>query len=109
MADYRDPKVTHTDEGGMGKWVGWLIAGLVALVLLAWLLGWFSGPEVAEVEEVEPVLIEETATVETDGVLIDEAEPVETELTDITGDVEGDEEMIELETDVEVVETTEGN
>ena len=106
MADYRDPKVTETDDGGMGKWIGWLIAGLVGLLLLAWLLGWFSGPEVAEVDEVEPVAVE---TVETDGVLIDEADAVETEVTDITGDVEGDEGLIELDTEVEVVEEIPNN
>ena len=106
MADYRDPKVTETDDGGMGKWIGWLISGLVGLLLLAWLLGWFSGPEVAEVDEVEPVAVE---TVETDGVLIDEADAVETEVTDITGDVEGDEGLIELDTEVEVVEEIPNN
>lgn len=117
MADYRDPKVTETnDGGGMGKWIGILIAGLVALLLLAWLLGWFDGPEVAEVEAVEPVAVETVETepvvvpeeaveaAEVEPVLIDEAEEVGTESANIIGETPVEDELIELDTDVEVVE-----
>lgn len=42
--DYRDPKVTTTksDSGGIGKWIAIALAVLLALALLAWLLGLFD-------------------------------------------------------------------
>ena len=67
--DFREPKVTSTTGtgstpakgGGIPKWVLGLIAALVALLLLAWLLGLFAGDD-----EVDAVVTEEGAVVETD-------------------------------------------
>ena len=49
--NYRDPKVTTTEGsassgGGMGKMIMYAVIALLALLLLAWLLGWFGGDEV---------------------------------------------------------------
>lgn len=63
MPDYRDPKVTNSDEkngSGIGKWIGIAVAALLALLLLGWLLGWFANDE-AEVEAIEPAVTEEPA------------------------------------------------
>ena len=52
MADYRDPKVTTPTGrkgGGMGRWIGIVIAVIVILLLLAWLGGWWGDGEVATV------------------------------------------------------------
>ena len=57
MADYRDPKVTTTNDkkgNSMGKWIGIILAVIVALLLLAWLFGAF-GTEV----ETNPAVVEE--------------------------------------------------
>lgn len=62
MADYRDPKVTGTGDkknSNMGKWIGIAVAGLLALLLAGWLVGWLDQDE-AEVETVNPAVIEET-------------------------------------------------
>lgn len=63
MSDYRDPKVTKTDEkkdSGIGKWIGIAVAALLALLLLGWLLGWF-GEEETQVETVDPAVTQEPA------------------------------------------------
>ena len=47
--DFRDPKVTSGDSassGGMGKWIGVVVAAIVLLLLLGWLLGFFAGDDV---------------------------------------------------------------
>lgn len=45
--DYRDPKVTTKSEGSnIGKWIAIALAVLLALALLAWLLGAFDDDEV---------------------------------------------------------------
>ena len=60
--DYRDPKVTTTTEkSGNRNWLWIALAVLVALLLLAWLLGLFGGEE-----EVDAVVTEEPAAVEED-------------------------------------------
>ena len=60
--NYRDPKVTTTQSarGGMGRYVMYAVIALLALLLLAWLLGWFGGD--ADVVATEP-----DAVVVTDG------------------------------------------
>ena len=59
--DYRDPKVsTTTEKTGNRNWLWIALAVLVALLLLAWLLGLFGG------DEEEVVITEEPAAVETD-------------------------------------------
>lgn len=35
---------------GGSKWIGYVVAAVILLLLLGWLLGWFGGAEVAEVE-----------------------------------------------------------
>ena len=69
MPDYRDPKVTKTEDksSNMMKWLGIAAAVILALLLLAWLLGWFGADE-TEVETVEPATTEEPAeeTIEVD-------------------------------------------
>ena len=41
--DYRDPKVTAAkSSSGIGKWIAIAIAALLALALLAYLLGFFD-------------------------------------------------------------------
>jgi cytochrome b len=77
MADYRDPKVTKTHdkkENNLGKWVGIALVALVALLLIGWMLGWFTDDE-AEVETMNPAIIEETE----DGAEIETIDPVGTE------------------------------
>ena len=60
--DYRDPKVTTTDKSsGNRNWLWIALAVIVALLLLAWLLGLFGGDE-----EVDAVVTEEPAAVTTD-------------------------------------------
>ena len=60
--DYRDPKVTTTTEkSGNRNWLWIALAVLVALLLLAWLLGLFGGEE-----EVDAVVTEEPAAAEED-------------------------------------------
>jgi len=47
--DFRNPKVSNTDNGssgGMGKWIGIAIAVILALLLLGWLFGLFADDEV---------------------------------------------------------------
>lgn len=64
MADYRDPKVSKTDEkkdSAIGKWIGIAAAVLIALLLLGWLLGWFTEDEPA-VQTTDPAVTEEPAT-----------------------------------------------
>ena len=55
--DYRDPKVTTTGtdmrSSGM-KWLWWILAAIVILILLAWVLGWFDGTDVIGTVPVTP-------------------------------------------------------
>lgn len=74
MSNYRDPKVTTAEtKSGAGKWIGIAIAVILALLLLAWLLGSFDNEE--EVDAV-PVVTEEPAAVtpEPDAVIVPEAD-----------------------------------
>ena len=70
MADYRDPKVTTTTtqktgaRGGMGRWIGILVAVIVILLLIAWWWGGFGGYEEAAVEPVVPAVEGEAVPVE---------------------------------------------
>ena len=58
MSNYRDPKVTTTEEkSGIGKWIGIAVAVILALLLLAWLLGTFDN----NTTETVPVVTEEPA------------------------------------------------
>ncbi|MBM2577952.1 hypothetical protein JQC91_16725 [Jannaschia sp. Os4] len=43
--DFRDPKVTDHKSGS--NWILWAALALVALLALAWLLGWFGTDDVA--------------------------------------------------------------
>lgn len=58
MTDYRDPKVTKTSSG-MGKWIAIAVAILLAIALIAWLLGAFNADE----PETVPVVTEQEAPV----------------------------------------------
>ncbi|WP_299656950.1 hypothetical protein [uncultured Jannaschia sp.] len=54
--DFRNPKISDTgtkSSGGIGKWIGIAIAGLVVLLLLLWLLGAF-GSDDADVDMTDP-------------------------------------------------------
>ncbi|NDV87106.1 hypothetical protein GTW51_10370 [Aurantimonas aggregata] len=56
MSNYRDPKVTTTEnKSSVGKWIGIAIAVILALILLAWALGSFDEEEA----EVVPMVTEE--------------------------------------------------
>ncbi len=59
MANYRDPKVTNTDQkkDSTGKWIGIALAVIAVLLLLAWIMGWFNDDD-------ETVIIEDPATVQ---------------------------------------------
>lgn len=60
MAEYRDPKVTtptKSRSGGMGKWIGIILAIIVALLLLAWLTGWWDNDEVATVPADDTIVV----------------------------------------------------
>jgi hypothetical protein len=73
VSNYRDPKVTTTEnKSSAGKWIGIAIAVILALLLLAWLLGSFDGTETDTV----PVVTEEPAAVtpEPDAVVVPEAQ-----------------------------------
>ena len=59
--DYRDPKVTTTEKSGNRNWLWIALAVIVALLLLAWLLGLFGGDD-----DVDAVVTEEPAAVTTD-------------------------------------------
>ena len=92
--NYRDPKVTTTEEsgsGGMGKMIMYAVIALLALLLLAWLFGLFGGDD--EVDVVAP----------TDGgtVVVDDAEVVE------DAEVIGDDEVVVDEVDDGEVVVTE--
>ena len=64
MSNYRDPKVTTTEEkSSVGKWIGIAVAVILALLLLAWLLGTFDDNTVDTV----PVVTQEPATSTTPG------------------------------------------
>ncbi|MEF2553468.1 hypothetical protein VQ042_19255 [Aurantimonas sp. A2-1-M11] len=47
MAEYRDPKVTtpKQNKSSVGKWVGIILVAILALLLLAWLLGAIGGDD----------------------------------------------------------------
>ena len=78
--NYRDPKVTTTDgaatsdSGGMGKMIMYAVIALLALLVLAWLLGWFGGDDVDAV-----VVPAEDGAVVVDDAVIDENEVVVTD------------------------------
>lgn len=60
--DFRDPKVTSgtsdtSSGGGIGKWIAIAVGVLLALLLLAWLLGLFASDE-----EVDAVVVPEAET-----------------------------------------------
>lgn len=60
MSNYRDPKVTTPtkNKSQMGKWIGVVLAVILALLLLAWLLGALGNDE----SDTVPVVTEEPAT-----------------------------------------------
>ena len=62
--NYRDPKVTTTESasagGGMGKYIMYAVIAILALLILAWLLGWLGG-------EADVVATDPDAVVVTDG------------------------------------------
>ncbi|MBB4003919.1 MAG: hypothetical protein V7704_06765 [Aurantimonas endophytica] len=58
MSNYRDPKVTTTEnKSSMGKMIGIALAVILGLIVLAWALGTFD-----EEPETVPVVTEEPAT-----------------------------------------------
>ena len=69
--DYRDPKVsTTTEKTGNRNWLWIALAVLVALLLLAWLLGLFGGDD-----DVDAVVTEEPAAAtggDVDAVVVEE-------------------------------------
>lgn len=64
MPDYKDPKVTTTEnkKNDTTKWVGIAVAVLLLLLLLAWLFGWFSSDD--EVQVIDPATVEEPVAIE---------------------------------------------
>ena len=73
MANYRDPKVTTPTTqkrgGGMGKWIGIILAVIVAILLIAWLWGGSGGME-GEVVPVVPPPAEGTAAPAPEGEVV---------------------------------------
>lgn len=61
MADYKDPKVTkaETSESSTGRWIAIAAVVIVALLVLAWLLGMFDD-NVERTGTLDPVSTEET-------------------------------------------------
>lgn len=59
--DFRDPKVTGSSasSGGIGKWIGYAIAALVALLLLLWLFGAFDNDDAVVVTDDQPVVTDQ--------------------------------------------------
>jgi hypothetical protein len=59
MTNYQDPKVTTPIQGkrSVGKWIGIAVVVIVALLLLAWLMGAFSNYDTATA----PVITQEPA------------------------------------------------
>ena len=89
--DYRDPKVTTTESGSStGTYVMYAVIGLVALLLLAWLLGLFGG-------DVETVATPVEGEVEAVVVPEDAADP------EVTVTTEGGGDPVVLDTETTVV------
>ncbi len=60
MADYKDPKVTKAESSGssVGRIIAIAAVVIIALVVLAWLLGMFDD-NVERTDTIEPVSTEE--------------------------------------------------
>lgn len=111
MADYRDPQVTETkDGGGMGKMIAMLVGALLILALLAWALGWFGGTDVAETEviDADPAAVVVTEEVADPALatpeLVDTAEIAE-DPNLVVDETVATEDTIVLENDTTVVST----
>jgi hypothetical protein len=48
-----------TTGRGNTRWIWYLVGAIILILLLGWLLGWFSSDEVAEVETNEAAATEE--------------------------------------------------
>lgn len=62
MAGHREPKVGKAFEG---RWIKIVVLVLFGLLILAWLLGWFSD-EATEIATADPLVTEEPAVVVVD-------------------------------------------